>query len=249
MNTSVNENRSQIDRKITSSVSAMIEGKLAEVESPLFAINWFDTRIALVYHFYNWLAASRVFKIGGRVFFKGKNLRSISGDESLARKFLLIVNYPSGHAFLDLLSDRIFQVMSVFRVLAVKRFSFVLQKRIGEPQLLSEQIPVLKGPAKSYAVFHFVGTDRSQLDSTKQHLARIALAHACEMAFFGFESGRVATAGVNSEPNFLGYVTPTTLLFSAATHADLLKFFKSVEFEDFAQQADNHYAALINRVM
>ena len=64
-----------IGRKITGSITAEIHGELNEIESPLFAINWFDTRIAIVYHLYNLLAASRVFKIGGKVLFRGNARR------------------------------------------------------------------------------------------------------------------------------------------------------------------------------
>ena len=249
MNVSPGETAQKIERKITGSITATIQGQLDEIESPLFAINWFDTRIATVYHFYNFLAAGRVFKIGGKVFFKGKNLQTICGNESLARKFLLIVNYPSGHAFLDLVSDRIFQVMSVFRILAVKQFSFVLQKRIGEPQLLRDQIPKIEGPVKPYAVVHCAGIDNSQLESAEQQFAQIASANACELVFYGYESGRVATAKAGAQPNRVEYITPATVVLSAKSQADLLKFFESSEFKEFAKQLDDHYAALLKRTM
>ena len=249
MNKITTERQPKIERKITGSISAMIQGHFEEIELPLFAINWFNTRVEAVYHFYNLLAAGRVFKIGGKVFFKGKNLQTISGNEALSRKLLLIVNYPSGHAFLDLISDRIFQVMSVFRVLAVKDFSFVLQKRIGEPQLLSERIPKREEPAKSYAVLHFSGVEGSQLESAKQQLDKIASANSCDLMFFGYESGRVATAKAGAEPSQVEFITPATAVFSAAAEADLLKCFETAEFEDFKKQLDDHYAALLERTM
>ena len=249
MNTPTDQRQPKIERKITGSITAMIQGHFEEIEAPLFAINWFDTRVEPVYHFYNWLAASRVFKIGGKVLFKGKNLQTISGNEALARKLLLIVNYPSAHAFLDLLSDRIFQVVSVFRVLAVKQFSFVLQKRIGEPQLLLEQIPKLEGPAKSYAVLHFSGIEDLQLESAKQQLDRIASTNGCDLMFYGYESGRVATVKTGEEPSEVEYITPATAVFSSAEQANLLKYFEGAEFEEFTKQLDDHYAALLERTM
>ena len=90
----------QISKSIGRSLSAEIAGDLEAIEGPLFAINWFDTRIAPIYHLYNSLAASRVNKINGKVLFKGKVGKIISGNPAWARKFLLIVNYPSGHQFL-----------------------------------------------------------------------------------------------------------------------------------------------------
>ena len=249
MNASPDETANKIERKITGSISAMINGQLDEIESPLFAINWFDTKIAAVYHFYNWLAAGRVFKIGGKVFFKGKNQQTISGNKTLARKFLLIVNYPSGHAFLDLASDKIFQVMSVFRILAVKQFSFVLQKRIGEPQFLTEKVPKREGPAKPYALLHFSGVEKSQMQSAKQQLTQIATANDCDLMFYGYESGRVSTSKADTEPSPVEYITPATAVFSATAKPELLKLFESAEFQNFAKQFDDHYAALLERTM
>ena len=255
MNDTTSALQQRLERKITGSISAIIEGKTDETESPLFAINWFDTRIAWVYHFYNWLASSRVFKIGGKVFFKGKNLQTISGNSSLVRDFLLIVNYPSGHAFLDLLSDRVFQVVSVLRAVAVKNFSFVLQKRIGEPQLLFDKIPKTEDFEKAHAVLHLAGVDGSKLEAVKTRLLQVSSANRCKLMFFGHEAGRVATANVTAnanstaEPNHLDYVTPMTAVFSATTQADLLNLFKSAAFQEFANQLDDHYVALLKRTM
>ena len=42
------------------------------LSEPIFAVNWFDTRFALIYNLYNLLAARSVYSVGGRPLFKGK---------------------------------------------------------------------------------------------------------------------------------------------------------------------------------
>ena len=140
-----------VERNVTRKMRIRISGDEEVLHNPLFAINWFDTRVALVYHFYNLLAAPRVFKIGGKALFKGEYRETIYGNPDMQRKFLLIVNYPSANHFLDLVSDKVFQVFSVFRMAAVKRFSFVLDQRHHGEQLLTNRLSNEKKQG-SYAV-------------------------------------------------------------------------------------------------
>ena len=52
---------SYVERNVTRKMRIRISGDEEVLRNPLFAINWFDTRVALVYHFYNLLAAPRVY--------------------------------------------------------------------------------------------------------------------------------------------------------------------------------------------
>ena len=144
---------SHVERNITRKTRIRISGEEEVIQNPLFAINWFDTRVALVYHFYNLIAAPRVFKVGGKALFKGEYQETIYGNPDMKRKFLLIVNYPSANRFLDLVSDKVFQVFSVFRIAAVKSFSFVLHQRHDGEQLLTDRLPNAN-KKDAYAVVH-----------------------------------------------------------------------------------------------
>ena len=143
-------------KQLTKKISVSLEGENVQAGSPLFAINWFDTRVAALYHFYNTMAASRVFRIGGKVFIKAKVGEQLAGDSSMKRQFLLIVNYPSPEGFLNLVGDPVFQVISLMRTAAVKRFSFCLNKRYEDPQLLETRFQA-HDKTKSYAVLIFKG--------------------------------------------------------------------------------------------
>ncbi len=245
-------NPEHIGRKITGSITAEIHGELNEVESPLFAINWFDTRVAIIYHLYNLLAASRVFKIGGKVLFKGKCEQAISGNEELARHYLLIVNYPSGHRFLELLGDKLFQLMSVLRIAAVKRFSFVLHQRQGEPQLLPDSKSVIDS-GDHYAVMQVRLSEESKQEANTfdfSALERLAEQHDSQVFFAGRVAGRVVlNKGEPNAPDALDYLTDVTILIKSSTAKNVLNCFASDQVASLLPAGADYFAAQVKRTM
>lgn len=242
----------KIERKITGSITAEIHGELSEIESPLFAINWFDTRIAIVYHLYNWLAASRVFKIGGKVFFKGKCQQSILGNADLARHYLLIVNYPSGHRFLELLSDKLFQLMSVLRIAAVKRFSFVLHKRHGEPQLLPDRKSVID-PNDHFAVLQVQLSEQADQESRAfdfPELEQLAQQHDSQVYFASRVAGQVVlNKGEQAGSDAMPFLTDITVLIKSSSAKNISNFFASAQVKNLLPAEADLYAAHIKRTM
>jgi len=112
----------RISNKTTIHIST--SGKQSDLEQPLYAINWFNTKSKKLYNLYAALAFSHVKKVGGEVVFKGKVKELLSGDKSLKRESLLIVKYPSADGFLALFSQKMFLIKSLLRVKAVKDFVF-----------------------------------------------------------------------------------------------------------------------------
>ena len=245
-------NHDKIERKITGSMTAEIHGDLNEIESPLFAINWFDTRIAIIYHLYNLLAAGRVFKIGGKPLFKGKCQKKISGNTELARDYLLIVNYPSGHRLLDLLADKWFQLMSVLRIAAVNRFSFVLHQRQGEPQLLPKTKTAFDS-REHYAVLQIQiphNENNPAKDFDFPALKQLAGRHEVEVFFASRVAGQVVIAKDNQdESDRLPFVTAVTVLIKASAQKNLLDCFAANQVESLLPMGANYFAAPIKRTM
>ena len=242
----------KIERKITGSITAEIHGKLSEIESPLFAINWFDTKIAIIYHLYNLLAAPRVFKIGGKALFKGKVQEVISGSTDLARDYLLIVNYPSGHRFLELLGDKLFQVMSVLRMAAVKRFSFVLHHRHGEPQLLPDGKSVID-PSDQYAVLQIRLAEQSNQETPKFDFARLeqlAQQHDSQVFFASQVAGRVVMSKAKqTDSDALPFLTDVTVLIKSSTAKNNSDCFASDQVKNLLPAGAEFFAAHIKRTM
>jgi len=116
----------EITAQVTSKTKISIKGKNEKIDlnEPLFAINWFATKMEWLYHFYNLLAAKSVFKVGGKPIFKGKITEIIMDQYSGDRDLLLIVKYPGGQEFKTMLESTYFKLVSILRIAAVKNFTF-----------------------------------------------------------------------------------------------------------------------------
>ena len=225
------------ERQITSGTNLILRGDQAALAGPLFAINWFDARPAWVYHLYNLLAGSRLSKAGGRAIFKAKVVKTIGGDETLARRFLLIVRYPTAEIFLNLASDRVFLVMSVLRMISVKKFSFVMHRRLDEQQS-TQDLPCV-------AVVHFSAND---IDRANESLATSIAESPLQIGFSGQLAVTAATQDKGGE-NKIPYVTDNTVLLMAESNSQLEDYFSNDGFQQFVSHTDRHYAGLLRPVL
>ena len=226
-------------RQVTSKMQLVLRGDEKHLTDNLFAINWFDTSPAWVYHLYNSLALGRLKKAGGKALFKGRILRRLSGDESLARQHLLIVNYPSADHFLNLVSDKLFQVISLLRMLSVRRFSFVMHERIDSATNTVEP----SEPSTFHAVLHF---HSNTPESVVRQVETAATAASARVVFSGHEAVHVHSESGDTK-NAMDYVTPNTIVFAAASENDLDSCFQSNEMQDALKQTDKHFAGLLKR--
>ena len=245
-----------IERNVTRKMRIRIRGEEAALQNPLFAINWFDTRAAPIYHLYNFLAGPRAFKVGAKALFKGKHVDTIYGNPELKRNFLLIVNYPSANNFLDLASDKIFQILSVLRIGAVKDFSFVLHKRHQGEQLLTDRLP--KGDKQgSYAVVQLSESSGAASGADlAAEVGALAKQHNVEMFFAGSAAGRLSTVGQDDKETALLAITERTFVFSATSDAILKDFIVSQEFQSLIGIGESStlesapvFAATLKRLM
>lgn len=225
------------ERQITSKIKLSLRGETTHLTNPLFAINWFDARPAWVYHVYNLLASSRLTKIGGKALFKGRVAHQLSGDESLARQHLLIVNYPSADHFLNLVADKVFQVFSVLRMMSVRRFSFVMHRRLDEGGRS------IDGSENSTAVLHFASQDP---EATLRRIEAAAAEADVRVVFVGREAVRVFSESQGDE-NAMEFVTPNTMLLTSATDDGLKRLFTESPMQDVLAQTTQHYAAILKR--
>ena len=150
----------EIIAKISASSSVAIRSTEAknDLSQPLYAVNWFDASPAWLYHLYNKLASRSVYKIGGQPLFKATVKDSILSDKG-KRQILLIVKYPDGNAFKKLLESTYFKLVSILRIMAVKRFTFSFTKPEAKLNL--------KQKYKAYALHHF---DNRQLSEVLEGL-------------------------------------------------------------------------------
>jgi len=241
------KNEVGVSRDITGSIRAEIVGNPDDINGPLFAINWFDTKLAFVYHFYNLLAAARVFRVGAKVMFKGKCQQTISGDPEMARQFLLIVNYPSGTKFMDLLADKIFQLTSVFRIMAVKQFSFVFHKRREIHQTPEPGQSFERGDC--YAVLHLSKQPDGGNDARISELDGIATTYGAEIFFAGSMTGQVVLVNKSGTRDPMEFITGGTVLFKTIDQKTMAKLFESTEMQALLTAAPEHFASYVKRTM
>ena len=238
------ESNSFVERQITSSMKLILRGDSQHLAGPLFAINWFDARPAWLYHLYNFLASSQLKKIGGKPFFKGHVTRTLSGDDTLARKHLLIINYPSAEHFLNLVSGKVFLAISVLRMLSVRRFSFVMHRRVDEIKPLNEDLE------RAYALVHFSADEPK---SAVQVIENAAQDSRVDVSFIGQESVRVVSETQSKDSqateNPMEFVTPNTMLLSAESDERLDECFRGESMQSALAQTSQHYAALIRRTV
>lgn len=232
-----------VERQITSGTNLILRGGHESLAGPLFAINWFDARPAWIYHLYNFLAGSRLTKAGGRAIFKAKVVKALSGDETLARQFLLIVRYPSAENFLNLASDRAFLAFSVLRMVSVKRFSFVMHERKVDGSGDDRQQRTRSLPCS--AVVHFAASDA---DAVLETLSRSIAESDVQIGFRGKLAVTAATRDHDGEKT-MPYVTDNTVLLMAGSNSQLEDFFSGDGFQQFVSRTDRHYAGLLRPVL
>lgn len=235
--------KNSLERQITRSTKIILSGASEDLSSPLFAINWFNTRWAWLYDFYNVLASRSLTGAGGVAMFKGRTEAILWGKPTLSRGHLLIVNYPRGEAFLNLLSGRYFQLISVIRMIAVQDFSFVMHRRLETPEVP----PVETSPSENvaYAVMHF------QSDETSSEWM-VRVKSVFEGVTIHFASERCVTvASMNSsrEINEMPYVTENVVLLRAPDAATLKRLTSSKAFAELTLRLNNLYVASINRTI
>ncbi len=138
--------------QVTKDINISIKpSKTTEIdkEKAMYAINWFITKRAWLYKFYNLLAVRSVLNIGGSPFLKANSKEIIQGDKYLNRDVLLIVRYPNPSSFLKLMGNKYFQLISVFRNAAVKDFTF------GFASKMSDHKWQKKGENLYYVLHHY----------------------------------------------------------------------------------------------
>ena len=125
-------------------------------DEPIYAINWFNTKSAPIYDFYNRLAVRSVNKVGGAPYFKGRYIKTLHGNAEDRRDVLLVVRYPTLNNFLKMLESKVFMAVSLIRMAAVKDFTFGFTKRADTGADFSPIEPDDEGGV-FYGVFHYSG--------------------------------------------------------------------------------------------
>jgi hypothetical protein len=213
---------------------------------PLFAVNWFDTRVGWLYDFYNLLAAVPLRKVGGRPLFKGRRLKTLSRRDAGIRDRLLIVRYPGGGALLDLLQNGWFQAISLLRLLAVRRFSFVLHNNLeGASHAGTQDAVELRRNA--YAVHHF--RSRQSFDQELARITGLVSDQGVRTFFAGEATATLSTLDKNGVTKPQPFITHKLVLFEAESGEALEQFLCGAAYSTFTAGLEESYTALLERTL
>jgi len=209
------------------------------------AINWFDLKTPWMYKLYGLIASRYVRKVSGKLIFKGTLSRKLIGPKDRLRDNLLIVRYPGPRKFLQLVNFKIFQIVSVLRLAAVKRFVFGFTENIlgktesadaGERGFNLQQI---------YLVHHFQGNN-NWLRMNHGELFDVARQYQLDVYFCGLTCAHIARekSGQRQDAEFF---MDGMVLFAANSEVDTEKFIKDDLYRTFIENNNDNSLYLFTR--
>lgn len=232
----------EIRVKITANLDVIIRANRPDInlETPFYAVNWFSTKAAWLYHFYNFLAFRSLRKAGGTAFFKAKVTETILDDANAKRDFLLIVRYLGGHQFKSLVETTYFKIVSVFRIISVKNFTF------GFTQNLTEDHDSKKSDGFYYGLHHFktnnnIGKIMQQVLKTRPEEIEVKYAGIMIANMYNQPKDESAV----QVPNLMDAI----LLFQARSEEDLRRYFASEAYHKIIEALPANFISLVKRLL
>ena len=232
----------EIQCKVTKSTTVLIRANNASVDlnEPLYAINWFSTKVEWLYHFYNFLASKSVVKIGGRAFFKAKVTKTVLDQSDAKRSLILIVRYPGGANFKALMESTYFKFVSLFRMLAVKDFTFGFTHK----HTIEDNSSVKDNFA--YAVHHFKSdAANEQLFSKFQNM----LTEGVRIKYAGGMVAQLMTQSDGGTPKAIRNLMDGIVIYEAEKETELEQMIETSTYRSFAQELNSSYIGYLKRVL
>lgn len=211
----------------------------------LCAINWFDLKRAWLYTLYGMIASIFVRKVAGKLCFKGTLIKQLEGDENHKRENLLIVCYPDARSFLNLVDFRVFQLVSVFRLAAVKRFCFGFTENILQKTLFASDANNSFSKQQLYLVHHFRG-DSTWLRSNLDALLIAARQHQLECYFCGLTTAHIVREKSGQQQS-TDFFMDGIVIFAADTKVAVEDFSKDDIYTTFKHNNTENSLYLFNR--
>lgn len=231
----------EIQCDITKSTKVLIKANTPTVKlnEPLYAINWFSTRMEWLYHLYNFLALKSVLKIGGKAFFKGKITKTILDESFAERELILIVYYPSGNNFKALMEGTYFKIVSLFRMLSVKEFSFgFTQKQLSSSSTLESNL--------NYVIHHF---KTASIDDSFFTQFETLLSANIKITYAGKMVAGLVTETINKETEYIPNLMDGVIIFESEEETDILDLIVSPEYKSLINTLDTSYIGTLKRIL
>ena len=230
----------ELTTDVTQSMQVVITGTddTVPLEDPVFAVNWFDTKQAWLYFLYNVFAAPSVRAVRAKVVIKGKVTSVLMGEAEDRRGMLLVVRYPSGSNFLQLVQRRSFQAAGLLRKVAVSRFAFGFMqptvKKAAQPDA---------NKSLAYVICHFRGADIGP------DLTDLAARHGAVPVFGGRLVARLATRKVGADQALVSFPMDGAVILQAANADAFTQILSDPDISIIAEKSDGLFIATFDRIM
>lgn len=231
----------EIQCDVTKSTKVLIKANTpaTNLSEPLYAINWFSTKVEWMYHLYNFLASKSVLKIGGRAFFKGKITKTILDESKATRELILIVYYPSGNNFKALMESTYFKIVSLFRMLSVKDFSFgFTEKQLASTSTLENNL--------AYVIHHF---KTSTIDESFFSQFESLLGASIKITYAGKMVAGLVTETKNKETEHIPNLMDGVVIFESEEESDILNLITSPKYKSLIKTLDSSYIGTLKRIL
>ncbi len=222
--------------KITSSSKVAIRSADAvdSLSQPLYAVNWFDASPQWLYHLYNRLAGRSVVKIGGQPLFKATVKDSLLSDKG-KRQILLLVKYPDGQAFKNLLESTYFKIVSLLRIKSVQRFTFSFTKPASAF--------VGKTNHSHYAIHYFKDGDLNEVLSASEDSR-----NGLEIIYSGQTFAHIYRQEKGKPDEVVKSIIDNIIIYGAASEEGIKKKLTGKEYLQHFDSENPGYIATLNKI-
>jgi len=233
-----------LNKKVSLTVTSTNEA--FSLDSPIYAINWFNVKSEWLYDFYNLLAYPHVRAVQGKGIFKGKMLEKWEGDEQFDRNFLLIVGYPKVANFLQMVSNKIFLFKSLIRLAAVKDFIFGFTYRFDENESTAKIGRKYKGSDK-YLVHIF--QNKKDATSIDTDMLKKLSTNNTTLYYGGIKAAYIGKSENNGELKNNPFFVNGILVWSAANRQHLKTMMDSDSYKNFKREQEHNNIYLFKRLL
>ena len=209
------------------------------------AINWFNLQTPWMYQLYGLIASRFVRKVSGRLFFKGNLVKKLVGPDDRDRENLLIVCYPGARKFLDLVDFRLFQVISILRLKAVRKFCFGFTENILESSESKGASDPRFSKDQTYLVHHFQG-DGDWLRNKGKELFAAAREHQLDIYYCGLTNAHIVREKSGQQQSS-EFIMDGMLLFAIRSEPEVENFIRNEIYDSFMSQNTANSLYLFSR--
>lgn len=234
-------NYSEIRGKVTNKIDVLIRATQEDInlDEPLYAINWFSTKVEWIYHLYNFLAVGSVRKIGGKAFFKAKVKETLLDEAKGRRDLLLIVRYPGSQNFISLMKSTYFKMVSIFRVMSVSKFTF------GFTHKLEAETSSTKKDQLQYAVHHFKAA-KASIDFIQ--VVKKLLPIDVAIKYAGYTVATLNSQEKGAEVQQIPNLMDALIIFQSKEESALRALFDSEDYKKAQNSLQSSHISLLDRI-